>query len=133
MRLTVYSQIVSGTNYKITFVDSKADLPIIQEYTVWVPLNLANNELDIIGHNTYKAKNKLIPTDKPSFKALEKNLHKYLKDSTEKLCYISYISPIENDETNFYLINANTGNGEHLYVICQEKRTGEYYLIRKVK
>ncbi len=133
IRLTVYSQIVSGTNYKVTFVDQKASSPSIQEYIIYMPLNMEIQEIQIIDHNEYKTSNGLIPKDEPAFKVLEKKLHKYLKDGTEKLGYISYVYPVQNDETKFYFVNANTENGEHLYLVCQEISTGDYFDIHKVK
>ena len=38
LRLTVYSQIVSGTNYKVTFVDTNDEFQTIHEYVVYQPL-----------------------------------------------------------------------------------------------
>ena len=132
IRLTVYSQVVSGTNYKVTFVDSKANTPAIQEFTVFVPLSL-KKELIITAQKEYKIENKNLPKDEPSFKQLEKQLFKFLKDGIERLGYISYVSPVQNEQTKFYFVNADTENGEHLYIICQDRITGEYYDVQKLK
>ena len=35
IRLTVYSQLVNGVNYKITFMDPSSDYPTIEEYRIY--------------------------------------------------------------------------------------------------
>ena len=53
IRLSAYSQIVSGTNYKVCFLDPNAYYPIIQEFVVYVPLPKGKRnrpEFNIIQH-----------------------------------------------------------------------------------
>ena len=57
IRLSVYSQIVSGTNYKVCFIDPKADYPKIQEFVVYVPLSNGRRngpEFKVIQHKEYE-------------------------------------------------------------------------------
>ena len=134
IRLTVYSQIVSGTNYKVTFIDIKAEYPTIQEYVIYKPLPVAQNaEKQILEHNEYEATSGLISFNDPLFGKIENALYKELKDTTEKLSYVSYVFPVETLETNFFMINAYTSDGEHQYVVCQDKSNGEFYVFNKVK
>ena len=133
IRLTVYSQVVSGTNYKITFIDMKAEYPTIQEYVIYRPLPGKNAEAEITAHNEYEATSGLISFNDPTFDKIENALYKALKDTTEKLSYISYVFPVETKETNFFMISAYTNNGEHQYVVCQDKSNDEFYVFNKVK
>jgi hypothetical protein len=133
IRLTVYSQVVSGTNYKITFIDMKAEYPTIQEYVIYRPLPGKNAEAEITAHNEYEATSGLISFNDPTFDKIENALYKALKDTTEKLSYISYVFPVETKETNFFMISAYTDNGEHQYVVCQDKSNSEFYVFNKVK
>jgi len=133
IRLTVYSQVVSGTNYKITFIDMKAEYPTIQEYVIYKPLPGKNAEAEITSHNEYEATSGLISFNDPTFDKIENALYKALKDTTEKLSYISYVFPVETKETNFFMISAYTQSGEHQYVVCQDKSNSEFYVFNKVK
>ncbi len=131
--LTVYTQVVSGTNYKITFIDTKAEYPSIQEYVVYRPLDSTNAPIEITQHNEYEATSGLISYNDPTFDKIENALYKNLKDTEEKLSYISYVFPVETTETNFFMISAFTKNGEHQYVVCQDKSNSEFYVFNKVK
>ena len=136
IRLTVYSQVVSGTNYKISFIDTKAEYPTIQEYILYKPLpsnENGKNEMTISEHNEYEATGGLISFNDPSFTLIENALYKSLKNTNEKLSFISYVFPVETKETNFFMISAYTENGEHQYVVCQDKENKEFYLFEKVK
>ena len=93
IRLTVYSKIVSGTNYKVTFIDTKAEFPSIQEYVVYFPLPSENLNEEIIEQTEYEATNGLVTFNDPLFSKLENKLYYFLKDTNEKLIYISYIYP----------------------------------------
>ena len=133
IRLTVYSQVVSGTNYKITFIDTKAEYPTIQEYVVYRPLPGKNAEAEITDHKEYEATSGLISFNDPTFDKIENALYKALKGTTEKLSYISYVFPVETRETNFFMISACTDSGEHQYVVCQDRSNNEFYVFNKVK
>ena len=136
IRLTVYSQIVSGTNYKISFIDTKAEYPTIQEYVLYKPLpsSTENGEkMAISKHTEYEATSGLISFNDPNFTLIENALYKALKETKEKLSFISYVFPVETEETNFFMISAYTEDGEHQYVVCQEKLTKEFYVFNKVK
>ena len=132
IRLTVYSQVVAGTNYKVTFIDIKAEFPSIQEYVINFPLPNANKEEKIIEQTEYEATSGLLTFNHPLFSKLENKLYFFLKDTNEKLIYISYIYPIENDETYFYMISSYTEKGEKQYVIGQDKKSGEFYSFNKI-
>ena len=136
IRLTVYSQIVSGTNYKISFIDTKAEYPTIQEYVLYQPLPSSTEnggKMIISKHTEYEAISGLISFNDPNFTLIENALYKALKKTNEKLSFISYVFPVETEETNFFMISAYTEDGEHQYVVCQEKLTKEFYVFNKVK
>ena len=119
IRLTIYTQIVSGKNFKICFIDSKADYPTIHEYKFQE-------------HNEYETSQGLINFKEPNFTSVENELYKLLKKNDIKLNYLSYVFPVENLETKFFIISANTSNGTHQYVICQDKKTEEFYTYQKI-
>ena len=135
IRLTVYTQVVSGTNYKITFLDTKAEFPSIQEYVFYRSLSndRKENNFKLSDHKEYQADNGLIPFNDPNFELLENTLYKLLKQTKEELKYVSYVYPIENRETNFFLITGYTADGEHKYVLCQDKSSKDFYSFNKVK
>ena len=134
IRLTVYSELVNGNNYKVTFIDSTADFPAIQEYVINVPFSNTKNEGNkIVEIKEYLPNEGLIPFNEARFTLLEIELHKFLKDTNEKLNFISYLYPVKNEETNFYVINAYTEDGEHDYIVCQDLESNEYYTFEKIK
>ena len=134
IRLTVYSNLVNGNNYKVTLIDSKAEVPSIQEYEIYIPLsNTKNEEKKILEFKEYEPSEGLIPFNEARFTLLENQLYKFLKGTIEELNFISYLYPIKNDETSFYVINAYTDDGEHEYIVCQEISSKEYYTFEKIK
>ena len=56
-----------------------------------------------------------------------------MKETKEELDFISYVYPLENDFTKFYIINAQTKNGEHQYVACQDKSDSKFDSFDKIK
>ena len=133
IRLTVYSQQVSGTNYKVTFIDPEADFPTIQEYVVYVPLRESGEKMSVVDHKEYEADSGLIDYNDPVFDELESKLYHSLKDTKEQFNYISYVFPVENAESLFFMISAYTTDGQHQYIICQDKASKKFYNIQKVK
>jgi hypothetical protein len=133
LRLTVYSQTVSGTNYKVTFIDPNADFPTIQEYIVNIPLRESGKKTEVLDHKEYEAGSGLIHYNVPLFAELEAKLYHFLKDTKEEFNYISYAFPVENAETRFFMISAYTADGQHQYIICQDKASKKYYHYQKVK
>ena len=135
IRLTIYTQIVSGKNFKICFIDSKADYPTIHEYKFYKPLPVNNDgkeEYKFQEHNEYETSEGLINFKEPNFTSVENELYKLLKKNDIKLNYLSYVFPVENLETKFFIISASTSNGTHQYVICQDKKTEEFYTYQKI-
>lgn len=133
LRLTVYSQTVSGTNYKVTFIDPNADFPTIQEYIVYIPLRESGEKAAVLDHKEYEAGSGLIDFNDQVFAELEGKLYHFLKDTKEEFNYISYVFPVENAESLFFMISAYTADGQHQYIICQDKASKKYYYYQKVK
>ena len=133
--LTVYTQLVKGTNFKITFIDRKADFPSIQEYKINRPLPNNEEELvyEILEVNEYEESTGLIKFDDPKFTEVENQLYKFLNKNSIKLLYISYVYPVENDETEFYIINADTKDGQNLFVVGFDKASKKYDFCVKIK
>ena len=133
--LTVYKQIVSGTNYKVCFLDKSSDFPTIQEYEYYHPLavNTGGNDVYTLSEqNEYEPSNGLIDFNDATFSKVEYQLYKKLKNIPLKLYFISYVYLIENGETNFFIINAETEEGESNYILVQDKENKEFYLCQKV-
>ena len=133
--LTVYTQIVSGMNYKICFVDKKADYSTIHEFYFYKPLAVNNEgkeEYKLQKYNQYTNNQGLLDYKDEKFTLAEKALYKFLKKSNIKLNYISFIIPIENNQINFFMANAETDKGTNLYIICQDKESQEFYTYKKI-
>ena len=133
--LTVYNQLVNGMNFKITFVDRKSDFPSIHEYIVNRPIPKNGEDLvySILERNEYDESKGLIKFDDPKFTEVENQLYKFLKKKSINLLYISYVYPVENDETKFYIINADTEDGENLFVVGYDKAAKKYDFCVKLK
>ena len=135
IRLSVYSQIVSGTNYKVCFLDAKADYLAIQEYVVYVPLPKGKRngpEFNIIRHKELETGN-LIDFNDATFSLVEKHLTQSLETTNEKVKYVSYVLTAENEETKFFIVTAETKTGEHKYVFSQDKNSKELEFVNKIK
>lgn len=127
--LTVYTQVVNGKNYKICFIDSVKNSDTIQEYVITMPSKSGSNDLEfkVTSKKELKLKNKKIEINDKIFVTVEKNLTKYLKGTVEELEEVSSVGGIENDETLFYIVEAKTKEGEHKYVVYQDKKNDEFY------
>ena len=135
LRLTIYTQVVSGTNYKLCFIDLKADYRTIHEYVFYKPLAVNNNGLNeylLQEHKQYDVSNEIITSNDPKYTIVENEFIKKLKKTNEKFNYISYIYLAENEETSFYMISACTDGNEHQYIFCQEKKTEEFYIFNRI-
>ena len=135
IRLSVYSQIVSGTNYKVCFIDPKADFPIIHEYIIYVPLSNGRRngpEFKVIRHNEYEGGN-LVSFNDETFSKVENHLTKGLENTNEKVKHVSYIFTAENEESKFFIVFADTESGEHQYIFTQDKSSKELDYIHKIK
>ena len=133
IRLTVYSQVVNGINYKITFMDPTSNYPTIEEYRVYKGLGNKREDYKVEENTKYENTEGVISFNDPNFTLLENQLYKYLKESDEELDFISYVYPLENDFTKFYIINAQTKDGEHQYVACQDKSSNKFDSVHRIK
>ena len=135
LRLTVYTQIVNGMNFKITFVDRKSDFPSIHEYIINRPIPKDGEDLvySVLEKNEYDESTGLIKFDDPKFTEVENQLHKFLKKKGITLLYISYVYPVENDETKFFIINADTEDEQNLFVFGYDKAAKKYDFCVKIK
>ena len=134
IRLTVYSQIVSGTNYKVCFIDPKKEITTIQEYVIYVPLSNGRNGPDFIvnQHKEYQTRN-LIGFKDATSSLVEKLLTERLENTNEKIKYVTSIINSESNETKFFIVSAKTENGDHQYIFGQDKKTGELEFISKIR
>ena len=134
IRLTVYSKVVNGVIYKITFVDSQSGYNTIQEYEIFNSVTSKNGpDFEIKNYKEYESTKGLIPSNDSEFTLLENQLYSFLKKADTTLEYISYVYPIENNETNFYIINAETSGGEHQYIMGQDKTSKEFEYFEIIK
>ena len=133
--LTVHSQVVAGTNYKVTFVDPKVQEPTVQEYVIFVPLphQMRNGvDLQVTRHKEYKATGLLKANDE-LYTKIQYYLVKELEGTNEKVKEITSISNIETRQTNFYVIDAVTENGNHQYIVAQDRFTNELDFPQKIR
>ena len=133
--LTVHSQVVAGTNYKVTFIDPKVEVPTVQEYVVFVPLpHQVKNGLDlqVTKHKEYQAKESVNSNDE-KYTSIQYHVIKALEGTKEKIKEITSISKIESRQTNFYVIDAETENGNHRYIVAQDKFTNELDYPQKIR
>ena len=133
--LTVHSQVVAGTNYKVTFVDPKVQVPTVQEYVVFVPLphQMRNGvDLQVIRHKEYQTSETLKTNDETYIK-LQYHIAKELEGTKEKIKEITSVSNIETRQNNFYVIDAVTENGNHQYIVAQDRFTSELDYPQKIR
>ena len=123
--LTVHSQVVAGTNYKVTFVDTKVNSPVVQEYIIHVPLptQMRNAPKFIVLRHLEYRPNENINSENESYSLIQNHLVKGLEGTKEKVKEINSISTMENRENVFYVIDAQTENGNHKYIVAQDKFT----------
>jgi len=136
IHLTAYYQIVNGTNYRIAFIDRKSEFPTIHEFQFYNPLPVNNNgtdELIFSEHIEYDASEGLLDFNDEDFTLIENKLYYYLKKQNEKLNYIMYAYPVECQDYTFFIIYADTENGQSLYVIGRDPESQEFDVFQKIK
>ena len=136
IRLTIYTQIVSGMNYRVTFIDRKAELPVVQEYEFYNPLPANNNgkdELKLSKNNECVPSAGLLNFKDDDFTEIECKLYNILKKQNEKLNYIIYAYPIETQDYKFFIVNADTGERQFLYVLGKGRKSGDFDVFHKIK
>ena len=134
IRLTIYSQVVAGVNYKVCFYDPNSEKPVVQEYIVYVPITSWKKGpiFRITKHSEYPAEKSLNANDE-SFSLAEKQLTQGLENTNEKVKSVSSILTAENGESIFYIITAETENGEHQYIIAQDKADKKFDYANKIR
>ena len=136
IRLTIYTQIVSGMNYRVTFIDRKAELPVFQEYIFYNPLpanNEGKDELKLSKNNECVPSAGLLNFKDDDFTKIESKLYNILKKQNEKLNYIIYAYPIETQDYKFFIISADTGEGQFLYVLGKGLKSEDFDVFHKIK
>jgi helicase len=83
-------------------------------------------------HKEYEI-GKLVPLNDVTFSNVEDYLTKSLENTNEKVKYVSYIFTAENEESKFFIVFADTENGEHQYIFTQDKSSKELDYINKIK
>ncbi len=133
--LTVYSQIVAGTNFKVCFIDRKSEIPSVQEVMVHVPLptNGRNGLVFKIILKMERHSREIHNLNDESFALAGNHLTKELERTDEKFVKINNLYKAESMENIFYIVNAQTEKGEHQYVFTEDKKTGELDYINKIR
>jgi len=134
--LTAYTQVVAGMLYNITFIDRKAEYPVIHHYQFFKHLPSEDEdqeEYELKAHKELKVNNGLIDFSDDSFTLLENNLHRLMKKDDFNLNYISYAYPVEDGNTVFFIIGADIDNTQHLCVMGQDKRSNKFDLYKIIK
>ena len=133
--LTVYSQIVAGTNFKVCFIDRKSEIPSVQEVMVHVPLptNGRNGLVFKIILKMERHSREIHNLNDESFALAGNHLTKELERTDEKFVKINNLYRAESMENIFYIVNAQTEKGEHQYVFTEDKKTGELDYINKIR
>ena len=133
--LTAYSKLVHGNIYLLTFMDKSSDFPTIHEYELFVPFpnekETKPSELRL--HNEYDGSDGLLKYDEKEFTFIEKKLYQCLKTQNQQLHYIIYSYPVETLNYKFYVISADTENGQHLYVLGHEKESDVFDVFQQIK
>ena len=133
--LTVYSQIVAGTNFKVCFIDRKSEIPSVQEVMVHVPLPTSgrNGLVFKIILKMERHSREIHNLNDESFALAGNHLTKELERTDEKFVKINNLYKAESMENIFYIVNAQTEKGEHQYVFTEDKKTGELDYINKIR
>ena len=134
--LTVYTQVVSGKNYKITFIDRRAEFPAIHQFLFYKPLAVNNDgkeEYQLFYHEIAEPKHGLIDFNDDSFTLIENELYKLLKRKDKQLNYVSYAYPIEGEDTVFFVVSAVVDDHLNLCVMGQDKKSNKFEFVKIVK
>ena len=133
--LTAYSQLVKGNIYLLSFMDKTSEFPTVHEYKIFVPL--PNEEepkpSELMQHNEYDSSDGLLKYDEKEFTFIEKTLYQCLKKQNQQLHYIIYSYPVETSCYKFYVISADTENGQHLYVLGHEKESDVFDVFQEIR
>ena len=133
--LTAYSKLVNGNLYLLTFMDKTSEFPTVHEYEILVPFP---NEKELISpklekHFEYDGSDGLLKYDEKEFTLIEKKLYQCLKKQNQQLHYIIYSYPVETSKYKFYVISADTENGQHLYVLGHEKESDVFDVFQEIR
>ena len=80
----------------------------------------------------YQAKESVNSNDE-KYTSIQYHVIKALEGTKEKIKEITSISKIESRQTNFYVIDAETENGNHRYIVAQDKFTNELDYPQKIR
>lgn len=76
IHLTVYIKLVNGNNYKIIFIDRKAEYPTIQEYIFYKPFD---GDYNLTNHSEYTGSDNFIGRKDEQFTLIENKLYHFMK------------------------------------------------------
>ena len=133
--LTAYSELVHGNNYLLTFMDKTSEFPTVYEYLIFVPFpnEKESKSSELKNHTEYDGSDGLLKYDEKEFTFIEKKLYQCLKKQNQQLHYIIYSYPVETSKYKFYIISADTENGQHLYALGHEKESDVFDVFQEIK
>lgn len=130
--LSIYSQLVAGTNYKFTYVNRNAPLKGIQETVVNVPLANSNGMMKVIS-DELKKEHYLLSLNDPRFSKVHQVVYNGFKNSeTQKVLHIKKVSFVSTESATYFICTAQTPRGDGYYAVSYDKETSEYNLINKL-
>ena len=134
VRLSVYSQVVNGNNYRVCFIDRNESLTI-QEFIIYVPLQTSNKNEPIFKVFSKKAikSSSLSLNNGEAYDFVEKYTHKGLDKIGDKMYKISNVYHSENINNIFYIVFTEYEKDKHEYVIVRDKATHEFDHFDKIK
>ncbi len=129
--LSIYTQIVAGTNYKFTYVNRNAPLNGIEETVVYVPLQTMNG-ISVLS-DELKQQNGILSLNDPRFSKVHQVVYDTFKESeTQKILKMKRVYYISTELATYFICTAHTPRGEGYYAVTFDKESGEYELINKL-
>ena len=121
-RLTIYSQLVNGINYKMCFYDTGSQENSIQEFIISGPL-LSNpeGEYSLYEKNTLKVKNENQNIDNTILDSIKHTLEEVLQNVV--LNDINNVEFVENEDSIFYFVKIEVDGKEKKYLLVADKET----------
>ena len=117
-RLTIYRQVVNGINYRMTFIDLKSQLNVIQEYVINTPPygSPKRGTFQLYAQATHTPSEQNLDLNDSKVSKIQKELYKFDK---QDMYDINKVEVIETELDIFYIVYTKYKNKDRVYVVSQ--------------
>ena len=136
VRLTIYRQFVNGINYRMTFIDLKRELNVIQEYVISSPpfSNYRDKPFQLYAQASHRPSEENLSLNDEKVGRIQKELFKVYKESRDFIYNINKIEVVETTLDFFYIVYTGSKNKEQIFVAGQSKEDNyNFEVVEKLK